>query len=72
MAEVAARAEAEQALEVSDEVMDGEPPDDIEVNTESLPPQRARLMRFCAWLDAKRADLDSMEAGRATYLVDEI
>jgi len=63
-AEAAALAGAEQALEVSDEVLDGEPPAAIEVGAEGLPPQRARLVRFRAWWDAKRADLDSMEAGR--------
>ena len=49
-------------------MLDGEPPATIEVDADGLPLQRVRLVRFRAWLDAKRADLNSMEAGRTAYL----
>ena len=62
----AVAAEPEE-LVVSDAVMFGEPPD-LGADTEGLPPMRARLVRFFAWLDALRTDRDEKEAGRRAFL----
>ena len=48
--------------------MFGEPPPDIAADTDGLPPMRARLVRFFAWLAALRADRDEKEAGRHAFL----
>ena len=63
----AAAAEPEE-LTISDEVLFGEPPDVVEADTEGLPPMRARLVRFFAWLAALRADRERKETGRHAFL----
>jgi len=46
----------------------GEPPDDMNVDTAGLPPQRARLARYQAWVARTKAELDALETGRARFL----
>jgi hypothetical protein len=64
----AARAPEPEELVISDEVLFGEPPDDIDADVTGLPPMRARLVKFTAWIAALRADRDQKEAGRHAFL----
>jgi hypothetical protein len=47
---------------------DGEPPGDLDVDTYGVPPQRARLARYQAWLVRTQAELEALTAGRARFL----
>ena len=67
-AQAARAAEPAEELVISDEVMFGEAPDVVEADTEGLPPMRARLVRFFAWLDVLRAARDEKEAARHAFL----
>lgn len=74
----AERAAAEQAAERREADIDaavqpyadGDPPeaDGLGIDVTSLPPARAMLARFAAWLNATRAELDQLETGRARLL----
>lgn len=60
-AEPEAAADAELAAEMAESaerLQEGEPPADLDVDTAGLPPQRARLVRFDAWLAAMNEELD--------------
>src|SRR5947209_3485090 len=67
-AEIAAAQAAAEAVEVAELFYSGEPPDDVEADTEGLPPQRARLVRFAAWLGHLEQQLADLERGREAYL----
>jgi hypothetical protein len=51
-------------------VEDCEPPDDAELKAEtsSLPPQRGRLVPFCAWRASLAKRLADLESGRTNFL----
>ena len=62
------------AVEVEDEddepQLPDEPPsaEDLAIDVTGLGPQRARLVRFVAWLDRSRTELKTLEQGRANFL----
>jgi hypothetical protein len=71
--EVDRRAEAEGRVRDAAEVVQKmEPPSaadlGIEIKVRNLPPARARLARFAAWLAALKAELSAAEQGRAQFL----
>jgi hypothetical protein len=71
--EVDRLAEAQgRVRDAAEVVQDQEPPDaealGIASKVRSLPPARARLCRFQAWIASLKAELEQAEAGRARFL----
>lgn len=64
-AEAAAEADlAREFEEIAERMREGEPPDDLDVDTAGLPPMRARLARYQAWVSGKRAELEQAKQAR--------
>lgn len=66
-----AEAEADETIaDAPDPYAEAEPPsaEALGIDTAGLPPQRARLVRYVAWCDRCRQELQELEAARAAYL----